>query len=1256
MTVSNQPFPPSFLNKIYSNQQLFIFKQVFTIIIEQTLESSRALFKKYSNNINELVLYFCKIVKGLSNSNNAEILITKLKKLNDLLKNITKHIPKNWKLITKLIELNLIFCEVCKLVRPHIRSVQPVMFLQDDQDDYIILVDIIQQWLKKECSEDIQVTFGVKERNQKDIEMFEELQKKRVEEKFRRLHRQRSTINDDNDENQMIVDMDESQIDSDNEVNDNNDALFGEDYFQRSQYMYEHARGSRQPQQQQQQQQRQKVSYIGLSDEPALYNYLLSMDLTRLTNYRQKFQDFLNIQVINTRLSNSIFESLVSVRSKIDLIVKKFQINTFKIDTVIDRAIIEQLLKASKSMTNQKDKDKIANEQIEKLVEIISDKKLLQQYFSLLINDSYARIEKTTSILQDYTKEKQFSVHFNNTHNFGGLSSTGDSRTQTDQQGKYLILKIVLNWPQFSLIYEKNFNQKKEILDDGYSRKIGQWIELFLKTLEGIVRGDESFVYIRLIKSNTENFIALLQRLKQLQHPIQFYTSLINARSIEIDEFESYYKSLKKFINLCRNYSNTCNLKAYEDILERFYKEIDYNLYIFKPLNRFIKTLSAAEIQKGLGGYNPVVIFFPGIDTATMVEIQKINSLQRNNCVRFDEYFLDECKKQVSAKKTQQIDVKCIIQNVWPATVKRWYLIAKSIESGEIKLNEIDGYLTYYRSKEKMLSEFEYICGYFNVKNYQLRREQINLYFRFKTSVTGARKIETIRDQLKLKRKFNELDPLLEISSDESKEWNLLKMNEQVRKTVDILAKLNSDERLKCLTVFVESHELVEWLRKNTGDIMGLKFLVDLASASTNEPNADRDLLARALKDAGTAFAPLIYDLKLEDNFHKFMEHCEKVWLFLEEDTHVSDKLFEIRNKIELLDEIKQKGNVEVSSIKQAKLFNEKGIYSISLNNKIEIREINERKDSSSSHVLSEKQIENATKKEDSIEYILLLKYEEEVDVYDDRTKMKIGKKQETKRYTYSQLKDQQNILMLMAKKNTIMTEEDDETKTLEYFLEIFDGITRLAELYLKLLRNGCILFNKFEAVVYCDILNDREKMSKPVSTITFHVDLNNHEINDLNSTSKQSLVDLCSFMENCFTLWQEYVVDLREKHDCLNYMTINQIVFLREKLGSLFLTKKINDIDFVQIKWLLMNINTDVSVELLLKACNEAAKSVSKNVSNVKLTGYDDKITEFMNRFARDNDFPVQIVRRAIDEYGIADESKLLAYCVEHENDDVQN
>jgi hypothetical protein len=56
------------------------------------------------------------------------------------------------------------------------------------------------------------------------------------------------------------------------------------------------------------------------------------------------------------------------------------------------------------------------------------------------------------------------------------------------------------------------------------------------------------------------------------------------------------------------------------------------------------------------------------------------------------------------------------------------------------------------------------------------------------------------------------------------------------------------------------------------------------------------------------------------------MSLSDKVGYFLVEDSHVSQKLFEIRNKIELLKETKEKGNFEVSTIKQAKVLNEKGV------------------------------------------------------------------------------------------------------------------------------------------------------------------------------------------------------------------------------------------------------------------------------------------------------------------------------------------
>jgi hypothetical protein len=45
------------------------------------------------------------------------------------------------------------------------------------------------------------------------------------------------------------------------------------------------------------------------------------------------------------------------------------------------------------------------------------------------------------------------------------------------------------------------------------------------------------------------------------------------------------------------------------------------------------------------------------------------------------------------------------------------------------------------------------------------------------------------------------------------------------------------------------------------------------------------------------------------------MSISEKVAHFLEEDSHVSQKLFEIWNKIELLKETKEKKNFEVSTI-----------------------------------------------------------------------------------------------------------------------------------------------------------------------------------------------------------------------------------------------------------------------------------------------------------------------------------------------------
>jgi hypothetical protein len=471
------------------------------------------------------------------------------------------------------------------------------------------------------------------------------------------------------------------------------------------------------------------------------------------------------------------------------------------------------------------------------------------------------------------------------------------------------------------------------------------------------------------------------------------------------------------------------------------------------------------------------------------------------------------------------------------------------IDSGQIKLIEIDDYLQFYSNDRKhFLNELEYASKYFNLNaNFEnVRRKQLELYFNYTACVNGALEISKIHERLKLKTQFVELKLLLDVK--DFKDWSLNHMDDKIEKIVNILIKMDTDEKLNCLCAFCDSLVLVDWLRKNTGDIMGLKFLVDLTSVSGTDTNSDRDLLARALKDAGTAFAPLIYDLKITDNFNEFMQHCDKVWHFLDDDKHVAEKLIAIRDKISQLEEIKQKGNVEVTSLKRAKLFNEIGVYVI---------------ENSSIDFEDEPNVENLMRLEcDATEY------------------------------TYSQLKELQNILMLVARKTNTDGMDDDESCTSEYFIDIFDSVTRLCELYYKLLfKYGCLLYEKFKTKVYCDCKQERLRAKKVQVEIFFDncslsrtvaVAIDNEPTNKL-------LLFVCSFLDKCLDEWQLYINRMRTEYHCLNYLNMNQINWLRVKLSGR------DDFDFSQIKWLLFNINESFDESILTRVIQQSREELNR-------------------------------------------------------------
>jgi hypothetical protein len=184
----------------------------------------------------------------------------------------------------------------------------------------------------------------------------------------------------------------------------------------------------------------------------------------------------------------------------------------------------------------------------------------------------------------------------------------------------------------------------------------------------------------------------------------------------------------------------------------------------------------------------------------------------------------------------------------------------------------------------------------------------LTVYEDFVSCTEAALLIEKIRTSLKMRNEFVEIADLLAINTVNSKEWTLAKMDKQVERTLTVLDKLNDKARIDCLKQYVNSIGLINWLRENVQNLKEFKFLVELASLTpSGEYAQNNSLFAKTLKEAGIAYAPLIFDLKLDDDFQRFSQHCEVVWMNLKDDPSIAEKLSAVKDKVELLEKIKNK-------------------------------------------------------------------------------------------------------------------------------------------------------------------------------------------------------------------------------------------------------------------------------------------------------------------------------------------------------------
>lgn len=358
-------------------------------------------------------------------------------------------------------------------------------------------------------------------------------------------------------------------------------------------------------------------------------------------------------------------------------------------------------------------------------------------------------------------------------------------------------------------------------------------------------------------------------------------------------------ESLTTFLTFCARFKKI-DIKQYHD---RLGSTVNYETLNLASL---FKIASVPEIKNKNFGPPKVTCFEKIFDSPEDIKLMnRINRMEKVKSVIYVSYFEEMCTKM----EVPRIDLRLVLDQVVPMSLKKLIDLTKQIESGTIKLSEIDKFVIekFNGENRKFREEFCYICDQ-NFTNQSLvlkRKNQMKVYLDFKSSLKAAQFVNKIREKYNLKGKFVELDELLKIHmSNELQKWSLDKMDQNIENTIKVLQSISKEEQTKCLEVYLEAYDLVMWLRKNTKDLKESKFLVDLIlTTKSNEyaqlTSLSKNAIAISLKDACQGYAALIYELKPEqDGFARLAQLCEKVWHNFKLDPKIAEKLLAVKSEL----------------------------------------------------------------------------------------------------------------------------------------------------------------------------------------------------------------------------------------------------------------------------------------------------------------------------------------------------------------------
>ncbi|XP_060597648.1 E3 ubiquitin-protein ligase rnf213-alpha-like, partial [Ruditapes philippinarum] len=677
--------------------------------------------------------------------------------------------------------------------------------------------------------------------------------------------------------------------------------------------------------------------------------------------------------------------------------------------------------------------------------------------------------------------------------------SEWDKNVKTGYGEELSMLRHLLRWPpllQYLKIYYKD-EKKLEMLTVECSQRLTQAVSVIDSRLTALLTGAIVIGELSLIKEKEGKFPELAELVKtKTEHTAAFIRKAIEIRERELEAYQHEAQQMAIFASVCTHLANV-DTSSIDDTLK---KQEDLEIH---QIREFCVPADITKVDV-VDTYQPRLCAFK-LSPLVLDVVPQLHACYTSNT--FMMLWNAQCKEVFNQCST----LDDVVQNVWNIVKNQWDTITNKIKSGNIKFQDFEKLVSqkYRDNYDQMKAELRTMSILDNIIDKRI--DQLRKYRQLETCVKGAKTILKFAKEYNLKGDFSQIRV---IATHGETDQDMKSFNNTVMKACEFLKGLTPDKE-NCLKAFVKCGPLVQWLKESmeTSGLKELKVFVDLAFMSAgDEPiNIAR---VQCLHSAVTGYAPLIFDLDEDCGYKELLNLCDVVWKELEANPELPKKLLDTTGQLEWLKAIKQAhGSVEVTSLMQVEAINANGIFTLG---------------------------KNTWKKETQTQQI-----DGAIMEMSDILKLTVPEqegKRELKNYNFTQLQDLQSRLMLVAGK------AEKGSDSVDRFTMIFDSITRLSSVYMKLSSSGCVLFKDWRSRFFCD-----PRPERPVCAILEFGQGDGAPQLKGKKTDTEGLQDiipeLANFMETCLEEWLKYIKEKRKNHLHLNYFTVDQLVILQREL-----------------------------------------------------------------------------------------------------------